>query len=179
MPLVSPTLLPPEISRIHHLVEHGPEPPGPCTGLYHDLPPGLLRVGAQPDAPLGAPPAVGESPARGGAVAAEDVPVDPVQDGVVLPELPGEGRGAEQHPAVVPGAEVERVLLGRAVPPDEVQVVVHRGVPEPPGVAGQRLEVELRRGDEVGVVEQQRPRQVVVVADGEVLGELPRHHRPR
>ena len=85
---------------------------------------------------------------------------------------------AEHHPTVVLGAEVERVLLGRGVPPNEVHVIVHRGVPELGGVAGHRLEVELGRGDEVGVVEEQRTRQVVPPQNA-VFCEPTRQHRPR
>jgi hypothetical protein len=177
-----PTLLPPEIPGRQRLPEHGLEPPGPGAGLDGPAPPGLLWVGAERGAAvlvagLGAPAAVGE--VGGGVRAAEDVPVDAVQHGVAVPELAREGGPAEQHPAVVPGGEVERVLLGRGVPADEVQVVVDRGVAEPARVAGHRLEVELGRGDDVGVVQQQRPRQVVVPPHRHVLRERPRQHRPR
>jgi hypothetical protein len=69
--------------------------------------------------------------------------------------------------------EQVRVLHRRVVPGDVVQVVVHGGVPELVGVAGHRVEVALRGGDEVGVVHEHRPGQVVPPPD-QVLHERPR-----
>jgi hypothetical protein len=174
--LSSSTLLPLHVPGRQRLAEQRLEPPGPGAGLDGPLPAGLQRVAAHGDAPLGAPPAVAE---LSWLPAAQDLPVDAVQHRVVPLELPGERPAAEHHPAEVTGGEVEGVLLGRVVPLDVVQVMVDGGVAEPARVAGHRLEVELWRGDHVGVVEQQRPGEVVLPPQDHVLRERARQHRPR
>jgi hypothetical protein len=123
--------------------------------------------------------AVAVAAAGGGARrAAEELGVDGVEHGVVPGELPGERRAAAHHGRQVGERERVRVLARRHVPLDVVEVVVGDGLHEPGRVADERLEVALRGGDEVGVVHEQRPGQVVPPPH-RVLHEVPRQRHPR
>lgn len=102
----------------------------------------------------------------------EQLTVYPVEDRVVLLELPGEGPVAEDHLPVISEAERPRMLLRRSVPGDVVEVVVGGGVLVVLRVADKGLEVALRGGDEVGIIKEEGPRQVFPASDA-VLGERP------
>lgn len=88
--------------------------------------------------------------------------VDFEQDRVIRIEFAGKGRAAGDHVGIVFHSECQGVLLGRPVPRDEVQVVVHCGVAEQQAIANHGVEVAFRRRYEVGVVQKQHARQVVV-----------------
>ena len=104
-----------------------------------------------------APPTIAELPR----MSPEKLPVNLVQNPVVLLELPGERAVAQVHSFEIFEAEGLGVLFGRDVPRNVVKIMVNGGVLVVPGVADDGLEVSLRRRDEVGVVEKEGSREVV------------------
>lgn len=65
----------------------------------------------------------------------EEIAVNSIKNHVVLLELPGEWSVTENHSPVVPGTQGPRVLLGRCVPHNVVEIVVDRRVSVGLGVA--------------------------------------------
>lgn len=99
---------------------------------------------------LQTPPPIRESPT----MPFQNLPINLVENRVVLLELPGKRAVAQHHSSVIFEAEGPGMLLRGRVPGDVVEVVVDRGVSVILGVAYESLEVSFGRGDEVCVVEE-------------------------
>lgn len=100
----------------------------------------------------------------------EKLAINFVKNSVIFLELPGKGAVAQNNAPIIFKSKGPRVLLGRIIPCDVVEIMINCSVLVVFRIAYSCLEVSLRRWDKVGVVKEKDPWQIVPPHNA-ILGE--------